>query len=78
MHWWSCGSMRGDSQPRTWLRWSELWAMVQAEMPLVGTNDVRAAIKAMRPRPVKAYGHYHFERRHVEFIRSWAAERGLA
>jgi transcriptional regulator of acetoin/glycerol metabolism len=78
MHWWSCEKMRGDTQPRTWLRWSELWAMVRSEMPLVGTNDVRAAIKAMQPRPVKVYGHYHFEKRHVAFIRRWAEERGLA
>lgn len=77
MHWSSFSVMRGDNQPRDWLRWSELWAIVRQELPAMGTNDVRAALRAGPPSE-KRYGHRRYRGEHLQAVRQWAAERGLA
>ncbi len=74
--WWSCSRMRGDGKPRSWLRWSELWAWVQREFPCLGTYDVRLAVLEAG-RPEKRYGHYRYEQRHMDAVRAYAARMGF-
>lgn len=72
---WSFGAMRGDAEPRSWLRWSELWAWVQAEFPALGIYDVRLAV---RPIPTdRHYGHKHYTTEHQAAIRAYAERAGL-
>jgi hypothetical protein len=68
--------MRGDAEPREWLRWSELWAWVQAEFPALGTYDVRLAVR-QAGRPERRYGHFRYERRHMDAVRAYAARMGV-
>jgi hypothetical protein len=78
MHWAaSFSSMRHDHEPREWIRWSELLEIVRVEIPAMGTNDVRAALRA-GPASEKRYGHRRYFPQHVDAVRAWATERGLA
>jgi hypothetical protein len=74
--WSAFSAMRGDRQPRTWIRWSELWATVQAEIPALGTYDVRKALRAGPPAE-KHYGHKHYTTEHLAAIRAYADRLGL-
>jgi hypothetical protein len=74
--WSAFSAMRGDRQPRTWIRWSELWATVQAEIPALGTYDVRKALQAGPPAE-KRYGHKHYTTEHLAAVRAYADRLGL-
>lgn len=75
MSWWAFSSMRGDGRPRDWLRWSELLEAVRREIPALGWNDVRAAVRTIPAE--RRYGHKHYRREHMEAVRAYAAARGL-
>ena len=75
VEWMSFSKLRGDAEPRSWLRWSEFWAMVQAEIPALGQWDVRQAVRAIPAE--RRYGHKHYTPEHVEAVRAYAAARGL-
>jgi hypothetical protein len=74
--WWTFSRMRGDREPRTWIRWSELWATVQAEIPALGAWDVRRALRAAPPAE-KKYGHKHYTTEHLAAVRAYADRLGL-
>ena len=74
--WSAFSAMRGDRQPRTWIRWSELWATVQAEIPGMSLHYCRQAIKAGPPAERK-YGHKHYTTEHLAAIRAYADRLGL-
>jgi len=73
--WWAFSSMRGDTAPRTWIRWSELWAWVRAELPALGTWDVRQAVRDIPTD--RRYGHKHYTDEHQAAIRAYAERAGL-
>lgn len=73
--WMSFSQMRGDDQPRAWMRWSELLAAVAAEFPALRWWDVREIV---RPIPAERhYGHKHYTTEHLKAVRAYAAARGL-
>lgn len=75
VEWMTFSRMRGDTEPRAWLRWSELWAWAQAEHPAMSLYDVR---KAVRPIPAdRHYGHKHYTGEHQAAIRAYAERAGL-
>jgi len=75
VEWMTFSRMRGDTEPREWLRWSELWAWAQTEFPAMGLYDVR---KAIRPIPAdRHYGHKHYTSEHQAAIRAYAERAGL-
>ena len=76
MSWWAFSTMRGDGRPRDWLRWSELLEAVRAEIPALGWNDVRAALRA-GPQAERRYGHKRYRPEHMEAVRAYAAARGF-
>jgi hypothetical protein len=76
VEWLTFKGLRGDDRPRDWLRWSELWAIVQAEIPALCQWNVRQALRAGPPAESR-YGHKHYTREHLEAVRNWAAARGL-
>ena len=75
VEWMTFSRLRGDGEPRAWLRWSELWAWVQQEFPALGQWDVRQAV---RPIPAdRHYGHKHYTGEHQAAIRAYAERAGL-
>lgn len=74
--WWTFSRMRGDKEPRTWIRWSEVLAFAQAEFPALGVWDVRKAIRAA-PAAERKYGHNHYTTEHLAAIRAYADRLGL-
>lgn len=75
MEWLTFSAMRGDGQPRSWIRWSELWDWVRQEFPALGIYDVRLAC---RPIPTERhYGHKHYTPEHQAAIRAYAERHGL-
>lgn len=76
MTWWAFSTMRGDGRPRDWLRWSELLEVVRREIPALGSNDVRAALRD-GPAAERRYGHKHYRPEHMEAVRAYAAARGF-
>ena len=74
--WWTFSRMRGDRDPRTWIRWSEVLAFVQAEFPALGVWDVKLALKA-GPAAEKRYGHKRYTTEHLAAIRAYADRQGL-
>lgn len=75
VEWLTFSRLRGDAEPRDWLRWSELLAWAKAEFPALGLYDVR---KAARPIPAeKHYGHKHYTDEHKAAIRAYAERAGL-
>lgn len=75
VEWLSFSRLRGDAEPRPWLRWSELWAIVQAEIPALCSWNVRQAIQHIPAE--RRYGHKHYTPEHLEAVRAYAAARGL-
>lgn len=75
VEWMSFSQLRGDAQPRDWLRWSELWAIVQAEIPAMRWFEVRDAVRGMAAD--RHYGHKHYTTEHLEAVRAYAAAKGL-
>ena len=75
VEWLTFSRLRGDTEPREWLRWSELWAWSQAEYPALGVWDVKQAVKAIPAG--RRYGHKHYRTEHLEAVRAYAAARGL-
>lgn len=74
--WLTFKALRGDDQPRDWMRWSELWAIVREEIPCLCEWNVRQALRDGPPAE-RRYGHNHYTRDHLEHVRNWAADRGL-
>lgn len=75
MSWWAFSTMRGDGRPRDWLRWSELLEVVRREIPALGGNDVRAAVRTIPAE--RRYGHKHYRAEHMDAIRAYAERKGL-
>ena len=75
VEWLTFSRLRGDTEPRDWLRWSELWAWVQAEIPALGQWDVRKVIREIPAE--KHYGHKHYTTEHQAAIRAYAERAGL-
>jgi hypothetical protein len=73
--WWSFARMRGDDQPRTWMRWSEFRQAVRAEIPCLSDDDVKKAVRTSRPE--KRYGHYRYTNEQMEAVRAYAARLGF-
>jgi hypothetical protein len=73
--WWSFSRMRGDDQPRTWMRWSEFRELVRAEIPCLSDDDVKKAVRTSRPE--KRYGHYRYTNEQMEAVRAYAGRMGL-
>ena len=76
IEWLTFSRLRGDAEPREWLRWSELWAWVQAEIPALGQLDVRKAVREVG-KPEKRYGHNRYTSEHQAAIRAYAERAGL-
>ncbi len=74
--WKSFAEMRGDHEPREWMRWSEFLAAVLAEIPCLGVWDIRQAVRRST-RPEKRYGHYRYTNEHMDAVRAYAARMGL-
>ena len=75
VEWMSFARLRGDAEPRPWLRWSELLAAVAAEFPTLHWWRVRQIVGAMPAQ--RHYGHKHYGTEHLEAVRAYAAARGL-
>jgi hypothetical protein len=73
--WWSFARMRGDDQPRTWMRWSEFRQAVRAEIPCLSDDDVKKAVRTSRPE--KRCGHYRYTNEQMEAVRAYAARLGV-
>lgn len=76
VEWMSFAKLRGDGEPRQWVRWSELLAWAMAEMPGMGQWDVRRALLEA-PRPERRYGHNRYTFEHQAAIRAYAERAGL-
>lgn len=76
VEWLTFSRLRGDTEPRAWLRWSELWAWAQAEFPALGQWDVRQAVREAG-KPEKRYGHNRYTTEHQAAIRAYAERAGL-
>lgn len=73
--WFAFGRMRGDDQPRTWMRWSEFRDAVMTEMPFLGDWDIRQVIRQAKPE--KRYGHYRYTNEHIEAVRAYSVRKGF-
>ena len=70
--WRSFAEMRGDSEPRDRMRWSELLAALGKPRP--AECAIRRAIHSSgAPRPRKRYGHYCYRTEHLEAARACVA-----
>lgn len=76
MNWPSFSWMRGEHQPREWMRWAELVDRCTAEGMVLSTWDIRKAVRAFGM-PEKRYGHYRYTVGHLEAVRAYAAAEGL-
>lgn len=66
----SWSALRGDDQPRSWLRIGEIVAALQAEGLTVTEYACRKAIAAAGlPTPPKRYGHYQYGTEYLEAAR---------
>lgn len=72
--WWSCSRMRGDDQPRTWMRWSEFRQAVLEEIPCLSNEDIKKVVRPMKPE--RRYGHNHYTSEHMEAVRAYAVRMG--
>jgi|688.fasta_scaffold118343_5 hypothetical protein len=73
--WFAFSRMRGDDQPRDWMRWSEFRQAVRAEIPCLSDDDIKKAVRTSRPE--KRYGHYRYTNEHMEAVRAYAARLGF-
>jgi hypothetical protein len=76
VQWMTFCELRGDAEPRDWIRWSELLAWAMAELPGMGQWDVRLALRGAS-KPAKRYGHYRYTNEHKAAIRAYAERAWL-
>lgn len=75
VEWLTFSRLRGDTEPRAWLRWSELLAWAQSEFPALGQYDVRTAVRSIPAD--RHYGHKRYTEEHQAAIRAYAERAGL-
>lgn len=76
VEWMTFSRLRGDAEPREWMRWSELWAWAREQIPSIGIHGIRQALRSAS-RPQRRYGHYRYTSEHMAAIRAYAERAGL-
>lgn len=70
-------AMRGDDEPRTWLRRAEVVALLADRGVIVTAEQVTLVVAASGlPAPERKYGHNHYTEQHVEAVAAWATAKG--
>jgi len=73
--WFAFSRMRGDCQPRAWMRWAEFREAVMAEFPCLSDWDIRKVV--LQAKPEKRYGHYRYTNEHMDAVRAYAGRMGF-
>lgn len=69
-------SMRGDDEPRDWMRRDELMAKLAERGVIVNGEQVLRAIReAGMPDPPRRYRHFHYTDEHLEAVAAWATAK---